>query len=76
MTALQDMASALGKKRISIDQCFLSTMVKGDPKSQKLLAALEASHANGRIICPIHLEESIFESAFLPEATRQKIFAL
>lgn len=51
-------------------------MVKGDPKSQKLLATLETAHASGKVICPIHLEESIFESSFLPESTRQKLFSL
>jgi hypothetical protein len=76
MPTIADLAAAFTKKRISIDQCFLSTMVKGDPKSQKLLVALEAAHASGKIICPIHLEESIFESSFLPESTRQKIFNL
>ena len=76
MTTLEDMDLVLRKKRISIDQCFHSSMIKGDPRSQKLLAALEAGHATGRIVCPIHLEESIFESSFFPEATRRKVFAL
>ena len=48
-----------------MDQCFLSTIVNGDPKSQKLSAALHAAHAGGRIICPIHLDESMVESSFL-----------
>lgn len=62
---LADLAASLKKPRISIDQCFLSTIVNGDSKSQKLSAALDAAHARGKIICPIHLEETIFESSFL-----------
>jgi hypothetical protein len=76
MPPVTDLSAALTKKRISVDQCFLSTMVKGDPKSLNLLAALDAAHGQGKVICPIHLEESIFESAFFPPSTRLKVFAL
>lgn len=76
VSIIADLAAAFAKKRISIDQCFLSTIINGDPKSQKLSAALDTAHAGGKIICPIHLEESIFESSFLPEKTRKKIFDL
>lgn len=76
MSILADLSAALSKKRISIDQCFLSSIINGDPKSQKLIAALDAAHAGGRIICPIHLDESLVESSFLPEAARLSIFAL
>lgn len=70
MPPFAELAAALDKKRISIDRCFLSTIVNGDPKSQKLGAAIDAAHAGGRIICPIHLDESMVESSFLREATR------
>lgn len=76
MSILADLSAALSKTRISIDQCFLSSIVNGDPKSQTLTAALDAAHADGRIICPIHLDESLVESSFLPEAARLKLFAL
>ena len=61
-------------KRISIDQCFLSEMAKGHPKFVPLLATLRKSFAEGKIACPIHLEESIFESACLKPGLRQSIF--
>ena len=76
MPNLERLAAALGKTRISIDQCFLSNMCKGSAGSQKLLASLKKAHSAGKIICPIHLEESIFESAFLPADFREKIFSL
>jgi hypothetical protein len=76
MSHLAEFAAALDKKRVSIDQCFLSTIVNGDPKSAKLGAALDAAHACGKIICPIHFDETLVESSFLPEATRLKLFAL
>lgn len=76
VSMIADLAVSLNKKRISLDQCFLSSIINKDPKSQKLGAALDDAHTSDRVICPIHLEESIFESSFLPEATRQKIFAM
>jgi hypothetical protein len=76
MLKLARLAGAMNKKRISIDQCFLSNMCKGDAKSQDLFDVLKKAHTAGKIICPIHLEESIFESSFLSSDLRDKIFAL
>ena len=76
MPNLERLGAALDKTRISIDQCFLSNMCKGNAESQKLLASLEKAHSAGKIICPIHLEESIFESSFLPADFREKIFSI
>lgn len=71
-----DYSGAIKKVRLSIDQCFLSSIVNEESKAQKLSSALEDAHAKGSIICPIHFEESILESSHLPEAVRRKILTL
>ena len=76
MSALTRLNDALGKKRISIDQNCLSNMAKGVGDSPKLLAALRKTCSDGKIICPIHLKESIYESAALPPGFRKQVFAL
>ena len=73
---IQALSAALAKKRVSIDQCFLANICEQDPKSLELHKALRSAHAAGKIICPIHLEESVFESSMLPPALRDQIFAL
>ena len=76
MSAISRLSVALGKQRISIDQPFLSNMAKGEAGSQRLLDSLRKAHSAGKIICPIHLEETIFESAALPKELRDRVFAL
>jgi hypothetical protein len=51
-------------------------MAKGDAASQRLLDALKKAHSEGKVLCPIHLEETIFESAALPDDLRGKLFDL
>src|SRR5882672_3748774 len=70
------LADAMGKKRISIDQCFLSSMCKNEPASALLLSVLRTRCAAGKIICPIHYEETIAESSLLPPEFRSRLFEL
>src|ERR1700733_3500572 len=76
MSTLTRLNGALGKKRISIDQNFLSNMVKGVGDSPNLLAALRKARSKGKIVCPIHIKESIYESAALPPKFRNHVFSL
>ena len=39
--------------------------VQGERRERKTLGSLTKAHSAGKIICPIHLEGSIFESSFL-----------
>lgn len=69
-------ASALEKEVVSVDQCFWMNIDKGIAEYQQLHQELRRLHAAGRLVCPIHLEESIFESSMLPGDQRDRIFAL
>lgn len=65
-----------GRPRVSIDQCFLLDMVEGAPAAVALQNTLYAKVAAGRVLCPIHPAESVFESSLFPPELRQRVFEL
>lgn len=62
--------------RVSIDQCFLLDMVEGVPAAVALHDALQAAIRRGRVLCPIHPEESVFESSLFRPELRRRVFDL
>lgn len=64
------------RQRVSIDQCFLLDMVEAAPAAVALQSALQSGVTSGRVLCPIHPEESVFESSLFRPELRQKVFDL
>jgi len=62
--------------RVSIDQCFLLNMVEEEPAAVALRDVLLSAVRNGRVLCPIHPEESVFESSLIRPELRQLVFDL
>jgi hypothetical protein len=63
--------------RISLDQNFLWGFAKRkNPALVKLHESLERAVQDRKIICPIHVYETIFESSMLPLELQQGIFTI
>lgn len=69
----------LGPKRtrISVDQKFLWNFAEGSQADVvRLREVIRAGVQAKKLICPLHQEETAFESALLPEELRTAIFAI
>lgn len=70
----RQIAVVTARPRVSIDQCFLLDMVERAPTATALQTALQSQVVAGRILCPIHPEESVFESSLFRPELRQRVF--
>ena len=69
-------AAMSSRARVSVDQCFLLDMVEEAPAAVALRDALQAAVRRGRALCPIHPEESVFESSLVRPDLRRRVFDL
>jgi hypothetical protein len=66
-----------GPLKVSLDQNFLWNFhTRENAGACRLHAALGEKVARGQVICPLHFQETIFESAMLREELRNGIFAI
>jgi len=63
---------------LSLDQCFLSELAlnrRNESRIAVLKAAILGAVSCGKLVCPAHVQETIFESTLLPERERDRVLA-
>lgn len=67
-------------KVISLDQCFLRALLRPPPNAKAAFGRLHTALLNAieaeKLLCPAHVEETVYESVVLPASDRNAIVSL